>query len=146
LTEAVALCRSAGNQFTGPAAIGGLALATEDPMEQRRLLDEGEALLGLGAVAHNHLWFYRDALEATIARGAWDDVLRYAAALEDYTRAEPLPWSDLFIARARALAAWSRGPQDAKAKTKLEQVRDTLDAVGLRSYLPPVIKALAVAA
>jgi tetratricopeptide (TPR) repeat protein len=46
LTEAVALCRAAGNQFTHPAAIGALALATDDAVEQRRLLDEGEALLG----------------------------------------------------------------------------------------------------
>jgi len=146
LTEAVALCRAAGNQFTHPAAIGALALATDDAVEQRRLLDEGEALLGLGAVAHNHLWFYRDALEATIARGLWDDVLRYAAALENYTRAEPLPWSDLFIARARALAAWGGGTQDAKAKKALEDVREALDAVGLRFYLPAVVNALAVAA
>src|SRR5262249_45653739 len=37
----------------------------------------------------------------------WDSVEHYAAMLEDFTRAEPLPWSDLFIARGRALAPQS---------------------------------------
>jgi hypothetical protein len=37
-------------------------------------------------------------------------------------------------------------PQDAKAKRALEDVREALDAVGLRFYLPPVVDALAVAA
>ena len=35
----------------------------------------------------------------------WAEALRYAQALADYTAAEPLPWSDFNIARARALAA-----------------------------------------
>ena len=30
-------------------------------------------------------------------------VERYAAALEEYTRSEPLPWADFFVARGRAL-------------------------------------------
>ena len=143
LTEALALCHAVGSQFTGPAAIGALAHATADPAEQRRLLDDGEALLRKGAIAHNHLWFYRDAMEAMIARGAWPEALRYAAALEDYAKAEPSPWSALFVARARTLSAWATGPRDARARSALEAVREALAAAGLRPYLPAVAGALA---
>jgi tetratricopeptide (TPR) repeat protein len=143
LTEAVALSRAVGMQFTAPAAIAALALATEDPSEQQGLLDDGEALLRTGAVAHNHLWFRRDAIEAMLARGAWQQALRHAAALEDYTRPEPLPWSAVFIARARALAAWTTGARDAPARAALETVRDALAQAELRPYLPAVVAALA---
>lgn len=61
---------------------------------------DGEMLSRLGA---EDLSFFRDAIGAMVVGGMWDDALRYAAALENYTRAEPLPWSELFVARARAL-------------------------------------------
>jgi tetratricopeptide (TPR) repeat protein len=144
LADAVSLSRTVGVQFTLPAAIAALALATEDAAEQRRLLDEGQALLGNGAVAHNHLWFYRDAIEVMIARGAWQEVLRYACALEIYTRPEPPPWSALFIARARALAAWATGPRGAQAQKALEAARDALAKAQMRPYLPAIANALAV--
>ena len=51
-------------------------------------------MLRRGAVGHNHLWFYRDAIEALLSAGDGADALEYVAALEDYTRAEPLPWSE----------------------------------------------------
>jgi len=142
LNESLAMCRSVGMQFTGPAVIGALARATEDPGEQRRLLDEGEALLRLGAVAHNHLWFYRDAIEAMIARGAWDEALRYATALRDYTREEPLPWCELLIARTHALAGWAGGARDAAARRELRALLSTLDEVGLVAYRGAVADAL----
>jgi tetratricopeptide (TPR) repeat protein len=144
LTEAFALCRAAGRQFTGPAVTAALALATEDPAEQSRLLDQGEELLRLGAAAHNHLWFYRDAIEAMIAGGRWQEALRYAGLLENCTRDEPLPWSAVFIDRARALAEWKNGRQDAEAQAALEAVRKTLEAAELRAYLPAVVNALAI--
>jgi hypothetical protein len=40
-----------------------LALAAEDPAEQQKALSEGENIPGEGCVGHNHLWFYRDAME-----------------------------------------------------------------------------------
>lgn len=144
LTEALALSRAAGSQFTGPAVNAALALVTEDPVEQGRLLDQGESLLRLGAAAHNHLWFYRDAIEAMIARARWQEALRYADLLEHFTRDEPLPWSAVFVARARALEQWATGHRDAGAKAALEAVRKTLEASGLRAYLPAVVDALTI--
>jgi hypothetical protein len=142
LTEALQLCRAVGLQFTGPKTIAALALATDDPAARRALLDEAQELLRHGAVGHNHLWFYRDAMEASLATADWSDALRYAAALEDYTSAEPLPWSDLFIARARAIAGAYHGNRDSAIRQELERIAQELDQAGLRMYRPAVDAAL----
>ena len=142
LREAAELCKVVGTQFTGPSTLGALARATEDVALQRRLLDEGETLLRRGAPAHNHFWFYRDAIEAMIVRGTWQDVRRYADALEAYAGAEPLAWTDLVIARARALAAWATDQRDPGLLDALERVRADLAAAGMRPLLPPVESAL----
>ena len=54
-------------------------------------------------------FFLSGRVTIALATEDWCAAERYAAALEDYTRAEPLAWSDFVIARGRALAAWGRG-------------------------------------
>jgi len=54
----------------------------------------------------------------------WDEVDRYAQALEDYANAEPLPLIDFYVARGRALAAFCRGNNDRGAKQELRRLRD----------------------
>ena len=51
----------------------------------------------------------------------------FDSALEDYTRPEPLPWSDFYISRGRALAAHGRGERGEELR---EQLRE-LNVVGL---------------
>ncbi len=68
-----------------------------------------EQLLHDGSLGHNHFWFYRDAMDAALNDSDWDSVERYAAALENYTSAEPLPWTTFFITKGRALAKFGRG-------------------------------------
>jgi hypothetical protein len=91
LKEALAICREARPQFSGPKTISALSRSIDDPAERLALLAEGQAMLSRGTVGHNHLWFYRDAIEAMLSAGDREGVMRYVAALEDYTRAEPLP-------------------------------------------------------
>ena len=64
--------------------------------------------------------------------------LEYVAALEDYTRAEPLPWSDLFAARGRLLA----GNLDDGRREDLVRIRSALHNAGLMAFLPPIEAAL----
>jgi hypothetical protein len=85
-----------------------MAMATDDPLARRRLLDEGEALLARGCVSHNHLEFRLLATEVSLRAGDDAGALHHAQALESYTRQEPLPWADLVIARARARTAGDR--------------------------------------
>ena len=98
-----------GMTFGGPIALGILALAANSETQCHAALTEAEAMLAAGSVGHNYLNFYEDAMEACLQIGAWDEVDRYARALEEYTRPEPLPRSDYFIARGRGLAAFGRG-------------------------------------
>jgi tetratricopeptide (TPR) repeat protein len=141
--EAVKVSRETGAAFLGPFALGALALATDDPTVRQAALKEGEALLQAGAVSHNHLLFRRDAIDAYLGAGDWEGAERSAAALEDYTRAEPLPFSDFYIARARALAARGGGRSDPTAlAAELERLRKEGERLGLRVALPAIEMAI----
>jgi tetratricopeptide (TPR) repeat protein len=145
LERALEISRNTGIGFTGPRALSGIALFTEDPDRRRSALEEGEAILRSGAVSHNHFWFNRDAIEACLNIGDWEGAERYAAALEDYTRPEPLPWCEFFIARGRALAAWGRGRRDAGTLAELRRLRTEAERIGFRTALPALEAALSQA-
>ena len=106
-------------------------------------LEEGEAILRSAAISHNQFWFYRDAIEVSLDIGDWLEVERYAVALEDYTRPEPLPWCDLFIARGRALVAHGRDGRDDATMQELKRLRDEAARIGLKTALPALDAALA---
>ncbi len=141
--QAMEISRDTGTSFSGPRILGFLGLTADDPAERRQALEEGERLLGAGAVGHNHFWFYRFAMEACLEAGEWDEVERYAAALEDYTRPEPLPWSDFFIARGRALAAFGRGERDVETMQRITRLADEARRIGFKTALPALERALA---
>ncbi|MCH9046686.1 MAG: tetratricopeptide repeat protein, partial [SAR324 cluster bacterium] len=107
--EALQICRETAMHFVGPWVLACFARVTENAQKRREALREAEKVLKEGCVGHNFFWFYRDAMQACLNAGEWDEVERYAAALKEYTRPEPLPWSDFYIARGRALAAHGRG-------------------------------------
>lgn len=143
LREALAICREAGTQFCGPKVTSALSRAVEDSAERQILLTEGRTMLARGAVAHNHLWFYRDAIESRLSSGDAEGALEYVSALEDYTRAEPLLWADVSAARGRALAAGLRGATNEAHRGELLRVRSALESAGLAAFLPRVDAALA---
>jgi predicted ATPase len=140
--EALAISRDTGMAFLGPALLAWLALFTDDAAERRAALAEAEALLAAGSVSHNYFFFYQAAIEAALATEDWTAAERYAAALEDYTRAEPLPFSDFVVARGRALAAWGRGERDAASMERLRGLRAHAERAGLRNALAALEAAL----
>ena len=101
-------------------------------------LSEAETLLGEGVVSHNHLLFRKDAIDACLQAGAWDRADGHATALEDFARAEPTPWSDFFVARGRALAAFGRGGRDAALVAELARLSDEGKKLGLLIALPTI--------
>ncbi|WP_094780387.1 adenylate/guanylate cyclase domain-containing protein [Paraburkholderia ribeironis] len=144
LGEALEICREVGTQFSAPKVVSALSRAVDDDGERMRLLAEGAEMLRRGAVGHNHLWFYRDAIEAMLAAGEPPAALSYVSALEEYTRVEPLPWADLFAARGRALARAQQDPSNEATLRELERVRAAFVEAGFNSYLPAVDAALAM--
>ncbi len=143
LRQALAISRETGMAYMGPMLLGTLAHWTEDAAERHAALAEAEAFLAEGSISHNYLWFYREAIEAALLAADYDAVERYADALAAYTRSEPLPWADFFIARGRALAACGRGARDATTTASLTRLRDLAQSVGLRAALPAIEAALA---
>jgi tetratricopeptide (TPR) repeat protein len=108
LERAAASSRETGIAYHGAAIAGEIAAVTDTADAREAVLAEGEALLAAGAVSHNHLWFRRRAMDATLRAGDWGAVERHATALDEYTCSERLPWADFFVARGRALAAQGR--------------------------------------
>jgi tetratricopeptide (TPR) repeat protein len=144
LREALRVSRETGDRFFGPRVLGAIAAATDDSGEREQALKDGEEILHSGAMGANHPWFYRDAMEAALRIGDWNRVEGYASALEDFTRPEPLPWTDFFIARGRTLAALGRGERDEKTISELKRLRDEARRVGLHAATPELDHALAV--
>jgi tetratricopeptide (TPR) repeat protein len=132
-----------GHSFNGPNICGGLALALEGREECRAALAEGEQLIAHGCVGHNQLGFYRDAIEVALQLGDYEEAERYAALLEDFTRPEPLPWSEFFIARGRALAAFGRGTRNSGLVDALHHLREEGERMGYSLALPAIETVLA---
>jgi tetratricopeptide (TPR) repeat protein len=143
--QAVAVLRKSesGMTFRGPGALGVLALTTDDKNKRLAAMQEAEALLAAGSVSHSYFNFYEDAMEACLRAGEWDEVNRFALALEDYSKDEPLPRCDFYIAWGRALAAHGRGNRDQASMAELQRLYDQAKAIGLKLTLPALETALA---
>ena len=141
--DAMTISRETGIGYCGPSLLATLACATDDESERMEALSEGERFLKDGCVGHNYFEFYIEGMEGALERRDWALVDRYASALEDYTRAEPLPKTDFFIARGRALVAHGRGARDDATMQELKRLRDEAAGVGLVRALPALEEALA---
>ena len=162
--EALRLARELGMTYIGPWTLGIFALITKTKKRRSEALAEGERLLAEGCVSHNYLVFYQYAIEISLRQKDWDEAERYAQALEEYTRAEPLAMMDFYIARGRALARHGRsqntelnarrkggkkggGTKGGKKASEdslatLKQLRDQAQAAGLLEPLPALDAAL----
>jgi len=142
LEEAFEISRETNITFAGPWILGAMALAARDPVRRREILEEGDRLLDLGCVSHNYLHFYVDGMDAALQGGDWETALRFADKLKDYTATEPLPWSDYFIRRGRALAAHGQGRRDDDKVEVLRDLHDEGERIGMRIALPALAEAL----
>ena len=146
--EAAKLCRTAmkisretGTGYCGALILATLARASDDGDERAEALSEGQRLLDEGCLSHNYYEFYIEGMEGALERQDWESVEQYAEALEAFTTIEPLPRTDFFIARGRALVAFGRGGRDDGTMQELKRLRDEAERVGLR----PVLSALNMA-
>ena len=130
LAQALALARQTGLGFIGAALEGRLGRVADSAEERAAHLAAGEALLKNTGLAHNYLWFYRDAMEACLAARDWPCALHHAALLERMFQIEHLPWVKLMVERARAIAAAAESGNDAAAMARLRAVRATAVAAG----------------
>ncbi|MEE8247522.1 MAG: tetratricopeptide repeat protein, partial [Alphaproteobacteria bacterium] len=142
LDEALAISRETGVRFVGPSILADIAFTSDDPDESRAALAEGEALLADGGLGANDFNFLLGAIDTSLRLGDWDEAERHAARLAACTAEEPLPLTNFFIARGRALAAFGRGGRDAATIDELRGLRDEAERVGLATALPALEGAL----
>ena len=140
--QAAALSLETGPGYCGPANLAVLVRATDDPDEAARAIEEAEAMLAAGAVSHNFFEFYIAMIEHYLRQADWDGVERCCQILEEYTHGEPLPRTDYFIARGRALASFGRGQREKTLMRELQRLRDEGERVGLAIALSSIDKAL----
>jgi class 3 adenylate cyclase/tetratricopeptide (TPR) repeat protein len=132
-SDAIQWLEQANPLFCGVAVFSVAACCVTDSKETRRLLDDAERLLDSGCVSHNQFDFGEYGIDAALDLGDYDRVERYAKRLEQYTQGEPLPLSDLLIARARVLVAWGRDQVDDALVAQTIQLRDSAVKVGFDS-------------
>ena len=138
LDEGLALSRQTGMAFCGAMIFAGIASIEQDQDRSRSALNAGELVLREGALSHSHLHFYRDAIDVSLKWRDWSEASRYAGALEEYVRAEPLPWASVMIERGRALAALGAGAPYERLRPVLERVRTELLRARIVSSLAAV--------
>jgi hypothetical protein len=72
-----------------------------------------------------------------------DAARRMSDLLEQATRTEPLEWSDFYIRRARALAAWGSGERrDAALTREIEALCEQAERIGRWTAVPALEAAL----
>ena len=133
------LCQQFSPRFAGPSALGTIARLARSEDERSEALAAAESLLAQGCVGHSALQFYVSAIDMALEHRQWAEAERYANALEDYAKEEPLPWTDFFTARGRALAAAGRGFADRDA---LESLRRAALRFGYAAAVPALEAAL----
>ncbi len=134
--DAMTISRQTGIRYAGPAILAGIALTSDDQVESCEALGEGEALLQGGCVSASHFELNIGAIETSLRKEAWDSVERYCAALEAYTSEEPLPLTDFFIERGRALAVVGRDGLTPEAAGRVRRLCDSAREFKLRVALP----------
>ncbi len=139
---AAEISRATSIGFLGPWVMGTLALVSGDPERSRKAMREAEEILTGDCVGHNYLAFYKLAMEISVRLEDWDEVNRFADALEAYCRPEPLPRSDFYIARGRALAKYGRGERGNDTMQALTRLREQAEQIGLMSALAGIDRAM----
>jgi predicted ATPase/class 3 adenylate cyclase len=134
MEKALKISRETSIGFLGPWVLSMLALTYSDN-RSHKVLQEGESILAKGCVGHNYFAFYRNAMETSLELGEWDEVDRYADALETYCKPEPLERYDVYIARARALGKVGRGGGDKQTLKGLFELRNRAKALGLNAAI-----------
>jgi hypothetical protein len=126
----MAIAEETGPGFCGAIICGIAACVERDPARQRAALARGEELLRETGLSHNHIWFRLFAIDWGLVHKDWAEVERQIGRITQYTAAEPLPFVDLLLERARTYMQLCRTPDDTAAITKLRAVLQTARDAG----------------
>jgi class 3 adenylate cyclase/tetratricopeptide (TPR) repeat protein len=135
-TRALRLAEETGIGFAGALIEAIRANILGDVPEAQQAIERGEELLRQTSMAHSHIFFREFAIDWSMAQGDWSRVERYAGGLAQFTAAEPLPYVEIIIDRARLLARLQREPDNIGLKQQLADVAARARAVDFRLSFP----------
>ena len=140
--EAVSLCRDHALAYLGGTVLGIGAALTDNAAERAAWLEQGDALLAVPTLGHNHLFFRRNAIDASLKAGRPGEMRRHAHALSAFVAAEPLPFTDLVIQRALLLADVVDGRSTAADRADLSRLAEQTVRAGYRQLAKEMLAAL----
>lgn len=139
---AIASANTFGRFYNSSWILATLAWVTDDAEKCAWALRQGETLLSAQSLSHNHLMFYRYAIEASLKNADFARAEYFAAGLQHYTRAEPLPWSEFFIHRANVLIRADQGEASAALAADLNRLVEEANQAGLHEAKQRLVAAL----
>lgn len=142
LEQAYRLCREGDISFVGPSVCAGLALASEDRETRRQLLREAREILDRGALPHNTVDYYRDAMEVALDEEDTGTVFALAEAFEAAMSHEPTPFTDCLVERARLLARWGEGDRSGGTRDALRDLHQRLQRASFHTLSVRIENAL----
>ncbi|MES9991818.1 MAG: BTAD domain-containing putative transcriptional regulator [Candidatus Thiodiazotropha sp.] len=116
-----------------PYILGALARLTGDEKQRQDAIDEAERYLDQGSLSHNYLHFYQNMIDLYVDKNDADKILHYVDALADYTREEPLSWSDFYIQRGRLLARYLDDKSNLELAPMARELLDVASRAGLHA-------------
>ena len=128
--------------YPDPTALGIYSPTSDDSDLRHEVSQKTENLLAGDCFDLNYLDFYEDTMQVCLQSGEWDEVDRYARALEEYTAAEPITCCKLFIDRGRVLADHGRGNRSPEVIQELRRLREETSRAQLKFALPELEAAL----
>jgi hypothetical protein len=131
IREAMAISEETGPGFCGAIICGVAARVEREPERRNAAIARGEELLRQTGLSHNHIWFRFYAIDWALEHRDWAGAERQVGRLAQYTAAEPLPFVDLMIDRARALIRLAHNREDRNAIADLDRVRATAERYGI---------------
>ncbi len=119
-----------GKNFISSWILAVQAWITQDSNNKAWALQKGEKLLSKQALSHNHLMFYRYAIESCLDTKDFNKAQYYMDMLRHYTAAEPLPWGEFIIRRAKTLIRTGQGESGVELKHDLQELIAQADQAG----------------
>ncbi len=132
LQDAYAIGAETGYGFCGPIICSEFALLKGASTEGRGWIERGIEMLATARLAHNDIFFRKAAIDWGIGAGDWRLVNQMCEDLLALTEAEPLPYVEFYIDRARALEALDCNPDDTQAVESLSRLSAQAAAIDLR--------------
>jgi class 3 adenylate cyclase/tetratricopeptide (TPR) repeat protein len=130
------LATETGLGFAGALILALRANIMGDHPAARQAIERGEDLLRETSMAHNHIFFREFAIDWAMQVGDWNLVERYAGDLAQFCAADPLPYVDIIVERARLLARLRRAPEDATARRQIDLLAARAKEVDFRLDFP----------